>query len=330
MNFLTLSLTLLGLSASNNAIKNPNNLINIEYPEDASKPENRNNGQLIRKDTDDMWEVQGRWRGRPDAEYDEDRPRREHWDDRRGRGNHEDRRRDDEGRRRRGEDRTNDDDERGRERGGNDRNDSNDRFDRRRGRIGNGNDNNITPYPPNTPNPPPIIPPQPPSTPSYPPIERDNQGPIVSPPTAPVMTTFFPPLPIIIEPIRSVVIPSIIESYPEVVSSETYYGSERGNLVSTTGSHYTSYIPSSIVYAPTPSTYSSASYAVVTKKQVAPMYSINSTIYASTVIMTEAESTVTTKVTGRYRAMSNSANNLAGSITFSIILLSSILLIALV
>lgn len=91
--------------------------------------------------------------------------------------------------------------------------------------------------------------------------------------------------------------------------------------------------------------YTSASYYPISSSiaKKVPVYynsttSISPISYDSTYIKTEAESTVTTKVTGRYRAMSNSSSsssssqnsNIAGSISFSLVLLSSLFLLILV
>ena len=335
MKLLLVSLTVLSFSVSNLASQSKIIKKDDGYPD--ALPSDVRSGKWSQKDTE-IWQDNGRWRrdgrGRSDVEYDWDHPRREHWEDRRERKSRGDRRGGDE---RRWDDNGNGRSDERRRGGGNDnRNDPNGRDD---GRIGNGNDNILPPYPPSNPNPPHVIPPQspPPTTPSYPdkhqpqqPNERDTIGSIVLP--APVITTLLPPLPIIIEPIRSrpAARPSTIDSYPEVVETEaSYYGSSTVSITSAA-----SYSPSSSVYGSTKATYSSAqalaSYATANKKQTVPVYAANSTIYASTAIVTEAESTITTKVTGRYRAMSNAANNLAGSVSFTIILLSSIFLVALV
>lgn len=328
MNLLTaVSLTILGLSASTLASqsKSVKQGRSDGYPDTLTK--DTRTDQWIWKEME-MRQETGRWRrdGRSGVEYDgDDRnyPRRGHWEDRRERKS------------RGGERRWNEKDSgdngsrrpRDRNSGRDDRNGSN-------GRDGNGNN------PP--PNPPRASPPQyPPTTaaPSYPdqPADRDTIGSIVYP--VPVITTLLPPLPIIIEPIRSrpVTMPSIIEPYPEVVESETYYGSS--SAVSPTGS----YGSTSSVYGPTSSVYGSSSSVYVpatsmynsvvipmSKKQAIYPAAANSTTYASTMIVTEAEATVTAQVTGRYRAMSNAADNLAGSVSITIVLISSIFLIALV
>lgn len=307
MKFLTVSLTVLSLSASNLAsqgrVMKPGN--DDGYP-DAITKDNRDNWN--HKRDMEMWRDNGNGGWRRDRDYDDDfenrhHPRRGRWEDRRDRGS------------RRGD-------------GGRRWNDGNGRDD---GRLGNGNDKNFAPHPPTNPNPPPN------GQPSYPdnqrPNDRDNFGPVMPP--APVITTMFPPLPIIIEPIRSrpVALPSIIEPYPEVI--ETSYSVNYPTPTSAYVPTSSAYIPTSSVYGPSSSVRPS-SYAPINsfnKKAAGPVYHSNSTtVYASTVIMTEPEETVTTKVTGRYRAMSNAAagNNLAGSISFTIILLSSVFLIALV
>lgn len=333
MNLLTaVSLTILGLSASTLASQSKSVEQGSDgYPDTSAK--DIRTDQWTRKEME-MWQETGRWRrdGRSGVEYDgDDRnyPRRGHWEDRRERKSRGGERRWSE------KDSGNNGSRRPRDRssGRDDRNGSN-------GRDGNGN--NPPPYPPTNPNPPRVYPPQyPPTTaaPSYPdqPADRDTISSIVYP--VPVITTLLPPLPIIIEPIRSrpVTMPSIIEPYPEVVESESYYGSS--SAVSPTGS----YGPTSSVYGPTSSVYGSSSSVYVpttsmyssvvipmSKKQAIYPAAANSTTYASTMIVTEAEATVTAQVTGRYRAMSNAADNLAGSVSFTIVLISSIFLIALV
>ena len=310
MKFLTVSLTVLSLSASNLAsqgrVMKPGN--DDGYPDDAITKDNRD--KWDHKRDMEMWQDNGNGRWRRDRDYDDDFEDRHHprrggrWEDRRDRGS----RRGDGGR----------------------------RWNRDDGRLGNGNDKNFAPHPPTNPNPPPHgVPSQQPNYPdNQQPNDRDNIGTVMPP--APVITTMFPPLPIIIEPIRSrpVALPSIIEPYPEVI--ETSYSVNYPTPTNTYVPTSSAYIPTSSAYGPTSSAYIPISYAPVSsvnKKAAVPVYHSNSTtVYASTVIMTEPEETVTTKVTGRYRAMSNAAagNNLAGSISFTIILLSSVFLIALV
>lgn len=185
--------------------------------------------------------------------------------------------------------------------------------------------------------------------------ERDRTGkpypPNVTPPSRQHPVTpmepeqpILNPLPIIIEPIRpmlSIIEPYPVtteEAYPAVSTSVDYYGSSSVYYSSGTGYYSSSAYystPTSSYYSPTSSYYSQS--AVDTSKVVKKyMPSANSTsmAYGSTTIVTVPESTATTKVTGRYRAMSNSAaasgNNIAGSISFGLVLFSSLFLLILV
>lgn len=325
MKLLTVSLTILGLSASTLASQSKTVKQGGDGYPDTLPKKSRSDQWNNQKDTEMVHESgRGRrdGRGRSEVDIDDDDSqytRRGHWEDRR------DRRSRGGDRRGRGERRWNEDGNSGRDGNGRSGRDGIDRDGH--GRDNNGRDgsgSNLPPYPPTNP-----IPLQP----SHPdqPIERDSG--VIYP--VPVITTVLPPLPIIIEPIRSrsmpMPMPSIIEPYPEMVESETYHGSS-SSVISPT----TSYAPTSSIYAPVTSMHSSmpgsmsyAPSAPMSKKQV--VYSAaNSTTYGSTMIITEAEATVTAKVTGRYRAMSNAANNLAGSVSFTIVLISSIFLIALV
>ncbi len=167
------------------------------------------------------------------------------------------------------------------------------------------------------------------------------------PPQPPVSHIPFPPLPIIIEPITPPHnMPSIIEPYPVVESTGAdYYESASSSVYVPTASSYTLPSASASYLSYVPSAFSSgSSYApiLVTSAPVkttavvhAPRHNSSSIVYDSTVIITTPESTVTTSVNGRYRAMSNSAagvksNSWAGPISFAIVLVSSILIIAIV
>lgn len=177
----------------------------------------------------------------------------------------------------------------------------------------------------------------------YPPeaIPPIHQHPAIPEPELPV----FHPLPIIIEPIRPM--PSIIEPYP-IIETTTSVGYPMTHSTEYSGSHYTSShdqytdsgtISASSIYYPSSTaveTYTSK-VAIVSKKYT-PINVSNATStamsYGSTSIVTVPESTVTTKVTGRYRAMSNSAagnsNNVAGTISFGLVLFGSLFLLIVV
>lgn len=162
----------------------------------------------------------------------------------------------------------------------------------------------------------------------------------------PVSRIPFQPLPIIIEPIKPPhVMPSIIERYPEVESTATYYPTESSVGYPTGTVSYSpmsSLIQISASYSPSSAVYSNAPTVKSTIAHIPPRHynSSSSTTsamaYASTVIVTTPESTVVTSVTGRYRAMSNSAggslgkSNWAGLISFALVLLSSLFIVSLV
>lgn len=185
----------------------------------------------------------------------------------------------------------------------------------------------------------------------YPPeVMPPSRQPQPSEPDQPIIN----PLPIIIEPIRPM--PSIIEPYPIVETStaisvgypvtvehgrhSTYYSSGYSSYYSsdysTSYDQYSSNTATvSSVYYPS-SVATSKPVAVVSKKYSPASNATASTSmsYGSTSIVTVPKSTVTTKVTGRYRAMSNSAanlgNNVAGSVSFALVLFGSLFLLILV
>ena len=176
------------------------------------------------------------------------------------------------------------------------------------------------------------------------PVDYPKPTPVVVPknPEIEIPTiSFLPPLPIIIEPIRTVpVMPSIIEPYPvPVIDSTSYYEASSSLYYPTISSSDVYYSTISSLYNPT---ISSLYYPTISssyhsdKKYISYNNSSSSTTFGSTVIITTPESTVTTSVSGRYRAMSNSASgttttsNWAGLISFALVLITSIIIMAIV
>jgi len=157
--------------------------------------------------------------------------------------------------------------------------------------------------------------------------DRDER---IRQPVIPINPDYPPSLPIIIDPIQILPkpsMPSIIEPYPIVSSTPSlpYISSHAPSTSQYYEATSSIYYSSSILYTST----------LPTKKQIyQPKTNSTTDAYASTTIVTVPESTVRTKVTGRYRAMSNSAGNLnsniTGSISFVLIVLSSIFLLSLV
>lgn len=168
----------------------------------------------------------------------------------------------------------------------------------------------------------------------YPPAAPEPERPVVN------------PLPIIIEPIRPM--PSIIEPYPiiEITTNFNYPVTstmEEGHIhYSQTQStdYYSSNIGtvsvSSVLYPSSTEVDAYTSKVTLVSRTYTPVSNTTSTsiTYGSTSIITVPESTVTTKITGRYRAMSNSASgvgsSIAGSISFGLVLFSSLFLLIVV
>ena len=193
-----------------------------------------------------------------------------------------------------------------------------------------------------------------PKLPKYPINTGGEPNKIISPPPffpfpteplIPMMPSIIKPYPVIesqLRPSSYVVVPpnyyssSAPSEYHPIVTVSPIYSAEysqKPEVYYTTSLHSNAYTTSYSSYYPISSS--------IAKK--VPIYynstSSSSIHYASTYIKTEAESTVTTKVTGRYRAMSNSSSssssssqnsNIAGSISFCLVLFSSLFLLILV
>lgn len=306
MNLLSVALTVLSLSATQ--------LASIARPRTGPGHDNGRENKWSQSDME-TWEEFGRWRRahprHDNKEYDGERDRR--WND--------------------------DRDRRGRDRDhGNDHRERKERNDRKeRDYPTERNDRNDRDYPNDSKN-------------------RKPYPPSVMPPAIP--EPVLNPLPIIIEPIRPM--PSIIEPYPviettganvyPVISTSEYYSSyysqtvdyysssEKYSAPTSTANYYSSssvYYPSSSSSAAAVTNTYSSKVAVVSKKYSAASNTTSTSMdYGFTSIVTVPESTVTTKVTGRYRAMSNSAagtgNSVAGTISFGLVLFSSLFLLIIV
>ena len=131
-------------------------------------------------------------------------------------------------------------------------------------------------------------------------------------------------------------LPTIIDPYP--AEQDNYYSSSSTTPKRTMidenykSSEFTSYYISSSIISPSQYHYSSITPTSGTvKKQIYAPLSSSSMSYNSTSVVTVPESTVTTKVTGRYRAMSNEAGNLvAGTISYIAAIIGSLFFIILI
>lgn len=139
--------------------------------------------------------------------------------------------------------------------------------------------------------------------------KRARPTPIPAIPAIPTM----PPLPIIIEPIKT---PAITTYSSSLIKSSVLYPMPT-TIASSSISEYKSSIPIITTVS---------SYINYSRNYTMSSSSIG--YAASTRVVTVPEATETYQVTGRFRAMSNDGETLlAGSISFSLIFLSSILLI---
>lgn len=105
-----------------------------------------------------------------------------------------------------------------------------------------------------------------------------------------------------------------------IVTSDLVYIPTTSSLITTLPYTPTSTAPPSSSYAPRPTSAKYLPSSVHNTTTIAPAY--------STTIVTVPYSTATVRVTGRYRAMNNGAE-MAGSVSFAVLMLSACMLLAL-